>query len=63
MNKETTELMALVFEKEQRQCIPVDDKTNLMISVFLCVGLVISYLPQVPDISFLKKKSAQYLLL
>ncbi|KAI9365899.1 hypothetical protein BD770DRAFT_377502 [Pilaira anomala] len=46
MNKETNELMALVFEKEQRQCIPVDDKTNLMISIFLCVGLVISYLPQ-----------------
>ena len=30
-----------------RECAPLNDKSTLMISIFLCVGLVISYLPQV----------------
>lgn len=30
-----------------RECVPLNDKSTLMISIFLCVGLVISYLPQV----------------
>ncbi|KAL0138523.1 hypothetical protein V8B55DRAFT_1515589 [Mucor lusitanicus] len=29
-----------------RECVPLNDKSTLMISIFLCVGLVISYLPQ-----------------
>jgi hypothetical protein len=36
-----------------RECVPLNDKSTLMISIFLCVGLVISYLPQV---SFFAKK-------
>lgn len=34
-----------------RECVPLNDKSTLMISIFLCVGLVISYLPQVAMIS------------
>lgn len=34
-------------DKAPRECVPLDDKTTLFISSFLCVGLVISYLPQV----------------
>ncbi|GAN00746.1 conserved hypothetical protein [Mucor ambiguus] len=29
-----------------KECVPLNDKSTLMISIFLCVGLVISYLPQ-----------------
>jgi hypothetical protein len=41
------QLVAKAADKEPRQCIPLDDKTNLLISIFLCLGLVVSYLPQV----------------
>jgi hypothetical protein len=30
-----------------KECVPLNDKSTLFISIFLCVGLVISYLPQV----------------
>lgn len=59
LNKNAHELLISVLgnisDTEPRQCIPLDDKTTLFISIFLCVGLVISYLPQV----FNKKKSKE----
>ncbi|KAI9280686.1 hypothetical protein BY458DRAFT_500057 [Sporodiniella umbellata] len=38
--------IAKVANSEPKQCVPLNDKTNLLISLFLCVGLIISYLPQ-----------------
>ncbi|CAO3658744.1 unnamed protein product [Rhizopus microsporus] len=29
-----------------KRCVPLDDKTTLMITIFLCFGIVVSYLPQ-----------------
>jgi hypothetical protein len=36
-----------IIDTTPRKCVPLDDKTTLLISSFLCVGLVVSYLPQV----------------
>jgi hypothetical protein len=40
-------VLGKIRDIEPRQCVPLDDKSTLFISIFLCVGLVISYLPQV----------------
>jgi hypothetical protein len=35
------------FSEQEKVCQPPNDKYALYISLFLCVGLVVSYLPQV----------------
>lgn len=50
-------ILGNIKDNVPRQCIPVHDKSTLFISIFLCVGLVISYLPQVKK----KKETLTYL--
>jgi hypothetical protein len=40
-------ILAEAKTPDTKECVPLDDKSTLFISIFLCVGLVISYLPQV----------------
>ncbi|KAI8390304.1 hypothetical protein BD560DRAFT_380598 [Blakeslea trispora] len=43
---ETVTKILSYSQERAKECVPLNDKTTLFISLFLCIGLVVSYLPQ-----------------